>query len=296
MRKKLSVSLVASIALLAFACNQREDVTQFAPVEVYPQDSVLSSLPTKKAMVIVAHDDDMSAMTGTISKLNKEGWEIRAVSFPQTQERNEAHLKACQNILDAVTFFDLKQSQYRNDLDTNEYLYQAIPKEAFSKVFNYAPVEKELVEHVNEFQPSVIFTLDNEIGAYGHPEHVFLSQMVLDLTTSASIKPSYIYQNVYTDHMEATIMERLGRLMQEWGFPGNGWEVAKQSYKVNGMPEPSVQVNIADEAQAKMDYLKSYNESERKTIGLYIPAFEDYSAEEYFRIFDREFFRVIKVN
>jgi hypothetical protein len=45
-----------------------------------------------------------------------------------------------------------------------------------------------------------------------------------------------------------------------------------------------------------MEYLKSYNERERKTIGFYIPAFEEYSALEYFKVFDREFFNVIKIN
>lgn len=61
------------------------------------------------------------------------------------------------------------------------------------------------------------------------------------------------------------------------------------------MPEPTVQINITSEAQAKMNYLKSYNKRERKTMGFFIPAFEFYSAEEYFNIFDREFYRVIKL-
>jgi hypothetical protein len=45
-----------------------------------------------------------------------------------------------------------------------------------------------------------------------------------------------------------------------------------------------------------MGYLLSYNERERKTMGFYVPAFEDYSATEYFSVFNREFYRVIKTN
>jgi hypothetical protein len=83
--------------------------------------------------------------------------------------------------------------------------------------------------------------------------------------------------------------------MKSWGFPGDEWEVAKKIYMVEGMPEPTVQINITSEAQLKMDYLRSYNKREREVLGFFIPEFEEYTAEEYFTVFDREFFRVISV-
>ena len=84
--------------------------------------------------------------------------------------------------------------------------------------------------------------------------------------------------------------------MKKWGYAGDGWEHAKNTYTVSGMPEPDVQINILSEAEIKMNYLMSYEERERKTMGFYIPAFFEYEAEEYFKIFDREFFRIIKIN
>jgi LmbE family N-acetylglucosaminyl deacetylase len=280
--------------MMFFSC--REDVTKFAPTESFPNDSILPTISEKRAMVVIAHDDDMCGIAGTISKLKKQGWKLIVLSFPQTEERNTAHRIAGNAILDSVTFFSLKPSQYRNDLDKNDKLYQAIAKENFKHIFNQPIVESELIRRVKGFNPSVIFTLDNEIGAYGHPEHVFISQIILDLAQADSIRPDYIYQSVYTKHMTETIMKRHSEQMKEWGFPGNEWEYAKETYKVKGMPEPSVQINITSEAHAKMNFLKSYNERERKTLNFYIPAFEKYSAEDYFKIFDREFFRIIKVN
>lgn len=278
---------------MLFGCR-REEVAQYAPIENFPNDSVLQSITNKKAMIVLAHDDDMCAMTGTISALNKNGWEIRVISMPKGKSRNEAHQEACKNLLDSVMFFDITEDEFR--LDTVEIKYDAVPKEKFNDMFNRSLVKQKLMEQVNQFNPSVIFTLDNEMGGYGHPEHVFISQLVLDLAQADSLSTQYVYQSVYTDHMESTIMERHSKRMKSWGFPGDGWDKAKQAYKVQGMPEPSVQINIRDEAQAKMEYLKSYNERERKTIGFFVPAFEDYPAEEYFKIFDREFYRVIKIN
>ena len=97
--------------------------------------------------------------------------------------------------------------------------------------------------------------------------------------------------------MEQSIVgERHSARMKKWGYAGDGWEHAKRTYKVSGAPEPDVQINILSEAENKMNYLMSYEERERKTMGFYIPAFFEYEAEEYFKIFDREFFRVIKIN
>lgn len=289
------------LILYSSGCNlEREAITQFAPTskETYPTDSVLQNVQIKRAMIIIAHDDDMCAMSGTISKLNKEGWEIEVLSFHKNKERDNAHKLACRNILDTVNFFDLGYTQWRIDLDKRkeEELYLPIAKEKFTETFNYNLVEEELIKRTHNFNPSVIFTLDNEVGGYGHPEHVFISQIVLDLSKSKKLPVAYIYQSVYTSHMTESIMERHSKRMIEWGFDGDGWERAKETYKVKGMPEPTTQIDIKSEANEKMNFLNSYNERERKTIGFFIPAFEEYSADEYFKIFDREFFKVIKIN
>jgi len=287
--------ILMSILLLSILSScTREDVSQYAPTETFPDDTILQTIANKRAMIVIAHDDDMCAMSGTISDLNKNGWEIRGLSISKGESRDDAHRNACKNLLDSVTFFDFTESEFR--IDTAELKYEAVPIEKFDEMFNSSLVTQELVEKINDFQPSVIFSLDNEIGGYGHPEHVFISQLILDLAHAGSISVDYIYQSVYTDHMETTIMERQSRRMKSWGFPGDGWEKAKAAYEVDGMPEPSVQIDITAEAEAKMDYLKSYNKRERQVIAFYIPAFEDYTADEYFAIFDREFFRVIEVN
>lgn len=284
------------VQIILFSCNEKEDINQFAPIENYPNDSILQLVTNKRAMIVIAHDDDMCAMAGTISMLNKNDWEIAVVSFSKSSERNSAQIKACRNILDTVMFVDLKPEQYRNDLDTVDHPYYAIPKDKFSEVFNLSLVEAQYTRYINAFEPHVIFTLDNEIGGYGHPEHVMVSQMVMDLAREKKIFPAYIYQSVFTNHMENTIMARHAQRMKSWGFPGDEWENAKKIYNVSGMPEPTVQVVITNEAKPKMEYLRSYNKREREILDFFIPYFEDYNAEEYFSVFDREFFRIITMN
>jgi LmbE family N-acetylglucosaminyl deacetylase len=294
-RNRKLYALTALVMLTLCACNTREDISKYAPVEIYADDTLLQQIDDKRAMIVIAHDDDMCGMAGTISLLNQQGWEIAVVSFSQSPERNAAQILACRDILDTVMFVDLKPGQYRNDLDSVENAYYAIPPEKFEAVFNRALIEEEYIRCIRAFNPSVIFTLDNEMGGYGHPEHVFISQIVIDLAAQQRIAPAWIYQSVYTDHMEQTIMERHAARMKSWGFPGDEWDNAKAIYGVSGMPEPDVQINIRSQAGRKMDYLRSYNKREREILDFFIPFFEAYPAKEYFSVFDREFFRVIKV-
>lgn len=293
-RFSLFCAALTMAVMLLTSCKTREDVSGYAPTEVYTNDTLLKSLTNKRAMIVLAHDDDMCAMSGTIAMLNKQGWEIAVVSFSKTPERNAAQVEACRDILDTVLFINLSPAQIRNDKEDERRSYFAFPKDSFDVVFNRKIIEEEYLECIIPFNPEVIFTLDNEMGGYGHPEHVLISQMVLDLTAESRISPAYIYQSVYTNHMENSIMQRHSQRMKSWGFPGDEWEKAKKTYGVGGMPEPTVQVNITDEAETKMNYLRSYNKRERKTLGFFIPAFEDYRAKEYFTLFDREFFRVIE--
>lgn len=276
------------------SCSRREDVRQYAAIESYPDDTILQRIENRRAMIVIAHDDDMCAIAGTASLLNRNGWEIAVVSIARNPERDAAQVKACSRILDTVMFAQLTAKQIRNDNEAERESYYAFPRDSFEIVFNKGIIEEEYLKHINHFKPEVIFTLDNEIGGYGHPEHVLVSQMVIDLAAGGRITPSYIYQSVYTDHMENSIMQRHSERMKSWGFPGDEWDNAKKIYGVNGMPEPTVQINISGEAVPKMDYLRSYNKRERKTLGFFVPEFEKYDAAEYFSIFDREFFRIIK--
>ncbi len=296
MKKYNPFPILILLVVMIFSCKTREDVRQYAAIESYPNDTLLKSIENKKAMIVLAHDDDMCALAGTAALLNKNGWEIAVVSFTKTPERDAAQVKACKNILDKVMFVNLTQQQIRNDNEDQRKGYFAFAKDSFDIVFNKEIIEKEYEKIIKEFNPTIIFTLDNEMGGYGHPEHVLISQMVIDLSTQKRIAPQYIYQNVYTNHMENSIMERHSKRMKSWGFPGDEWQTAKKIYAVEGMPEPNVQIVITSQAQAKMDYLRSYNERERKTIGFFVPEFEEYTAQEYFTIFDREFFKIIKIN
>ncbi len=270
----------------------REDLQVFASTETFPDDTFLSSTSNKKALIIVAHDDDDCAMSGTIALLSTKGWEIKQLSL-------QRHIieKTGKNPADIICQGNeliLEDGKYRKGLDTMKTPYLPIPYSEIDGQFYTNTVAQALIQMVNSFGPSVVFTLDNVKGGYGHPEHIFVSQLVKNLFEEGQINVDKVYQSVYTDHMEEEIVDKwLKAKMEKWGYP-HASTIANELYGIKGMPEPTVQVSIVEVAKQKMNYLMAYDEDVRKNLNKFIPYYEEFDAETYFGIFDREFLRVIE--
>ena len=147
---KAQYFVFSGIILLAiFSACKREDVRPYAATEVFPEDVILQTIENKRAMIVIAHDDDMCVMSGTISALNQNGWEIRVVSISMGENRNSVHRNACKNLLDSVMFYDFSESEFR--IDTASIKYAAVPKNKFNEMYNRPLVVQEMVEIMSLF-------------------------------------------------------------------------------------------------------------------------------------------------
>lgn len=292
--KPIHLLLLTLFVLSLFACKEKiriEDLQKFVATESFPDDVFLDSLKNKRAFIIVAHDDDDCAMSGTIAKLTAEGWLIEQLSL-QSHILSKTGKNPAEIICQGNQLL-LPDGLYRIGLDTMKNPYLPIPYESIKVQFLTEKVSMAILQKVKEFKPSVIFTLDNIKGGYGHPEHIFISQLVKDLFEEGKIEIEKIYQSVYTDHMEIEIVDKwLAVRMKKWGYP-NASDLANEMYGISGMPEPTTQIDISEFAGTKMEYLLAYDEDVRKNLRKFIPYYEDFDAKIYFGLFDKEYFRVI---
>lgn len=291
-----SLVMLAAISLFILGCNRKpslEKLKTFSAVETYPEETWLGGVENKRALIIVAHDDDDCAMSGTIAGLSDKGWKIWQISLVATPLK-EGRVTHPATLICEGNELLMPGIPYRKGLDTMEFPYVPIPLDEMAEQFYTNEMVEAIVRKVEKFKPSVIFTLDHEMGGYGHPEHVYLGQIIIDLFQQGKLTGvERIYQSVYTDHMEHEILDVwLYNRMKKYDFP-NPYEIAKQVHGIEGMPEPNVQVTIEPYALEKMTYLREYHYKARKNLRKFIPYYEDFDAQEYFGIFDREFFRVI---
>lgn len=293
--KQLQSIIVILMVFNFLGCKEKvtkEDLKKFVATEIYPNDVFWDSVMNKKALIVVAHDDDDCAMSGTIAKLTAKRWIIKQLSLQshilEETGKNPADIICTGNEL------ILEDGFYRIGVDSMKSPYMPIPYVEIKEQFLTEKVSDALIRIVNDFKPSIIFTLDNEKGGYGHPDHIFISQLVKDLFEEGKIEIQRIYQSVYTDHMEREIVDNwLAERMKKWGYPHTS-DVANKMYGINGMPEPTVQVEISEVAETKMKYLLAYDEEVRKNLRKFIPYYEEFDAKTYFGIFNNEYFRVIE--
>ena len=81
MKKFRRFILIALIIFIIVIAGHIYYISTLAPSEKYPADTYLLSETDKKALIIVAHDDDMATSAGTITLLCKNGWQIREMCF-----------------------------------------------------------------------------------------------------------------------------------------------------------------------------------------------------------------------
>jgi N-acetylglucosamine malate deacetylase 2 len=291
--KKVGTAAVGLFAMVVVA--HLHYLSTLAATETYPEDAFLEKAKNKKALIVTAHDDDAFALAGTISKLIEEGWEIRQICFASQQgrKRDVAFEEiAKKQGLAGVDFLSVK---HRNDLDSNKTPFMPIAIKNFGLVFNTDLTYNTLAEKIDQFKPEVIFSLDDQIGGYGHPDHVFISRLVIDYCKKNQQKAGFsvkkIYQAVYPPSMAESI--NVKERLHNWSSV-NPYLAGKIVYKVDGMPVPSVEINIYDWAKAKKNYMSSFPPQDLKNIKKFAPAFHFYPALIYFRIFDKEYFRVIE--
>src|SRR5260221_116345 len=158
-----------------------------APTETYPDDIYLDSVNQKSALVIMAHDDDAISAAGTITRLCQAGWNIKELCFYNTvtgDKENERILQRQQDIMkvkeiEGLSDFTFVNLPFRNITNLQAPEYMPLSKEEFDRQYNKDTLLFYIHRFIESNKPSIIFTLDSNIGGYGNPDHIMVSRLVL---------------------------------------------------------------------------------------------------------------------
>lgn len=272
-------------------------LTTLAAQESYPEDSYFKTeTNNRSALIIVAHDDDMVGCAGTISMLCDEGWKISELCFYQQgglyfkkdSAKNPIRKKSLEQVgkiqgLQSVHPVDFN---FRNDMQT-EKSYMPMPYSRFNENYKTDSLTGYIADYINRFKPSVIFTLDNVMGGYGHPDHTMMSQLVLKYCKEHKNDPGFTVKKIYQPVFPPSLANRVMGKMPVYNE-------AKKVYQCDGPPLPDVQVNIYPYAKKKKECMKAYT-TEQNSLKKIWPYYNWYPSWIYFKIFDRDFYRILDV-
>jgi len=265
-----------------------------APTETYPDDTYLDSVTPKTAVIIVAHDDDAISAAGTITALCQAGWNIKQLCFYNTvsdQKESDRILQRQEDTrkvreIEGLSEFSYVNLPFRNIKNTSAPQYMPLSADEFTKQYNKDTLLHYIRRFIDDNKPTIIFSLDNNIGGYGNPDHIIVSRLVLEecvrRSADSSFPVQYIYQSVFTPSMAKNI---LGDMPV--------YKAALSAYGM-GMPLPDVQVNIESTGAKKKAVMEAYI-TEQNSIRQIWPYYNYYPAKVYFSLFNREFFKTIKL-
>lgn len=286
-------------------------------IHEYPEDEFLETAIDKNAIIIVAHDDDWYGCVGTIKNLCDNGWEVSAYCFyrePLTYKDSIRYSRRKEGLLKSKYLIGLEEFigiDYNFRFNPVEKPYSSIPYSEFEHVFKYDSIASFITKIIHQNKPSIIFTLDDSIGLYGNAEHVLISQIVLDICAKNNLEHEFavdrIYQSVLPPDMAEGIMVKYSNIHPFLNFKRLYWHLtnmssdteniyteAKNVYGCNGMPHPDIEINIREMSKYKKGFINCFP-TERKNFKRFIPFFNWYPCKIYYRIFDKEFYRVIEI-
>ena len=285
------------------------------PDETFPEDPYLDTIGNKRALIIVAHHDDSYGSMAAAKWLCTRGWDVRAFYFKATsflrdsvREANGiASTKRVMNLI-GLKEFTLIEQPLRRDSPVSDI---NVPYSEFAATFRIDTIENVIEDLISVHHPSVIFTMDDIIGLYGHSDHVFVSRAILDVCnrnrSNGSFPVQMIYQCVMPPSETEGIMDkylklhsfgtpwRIRKLIRDRGFSESIYTKAKKIYHCDGMPLPDIQFRIDTLSIYKRRFLESWAPSEKKNIRRFIPFCYLYPHWIYFKMFNYEYFRVIEI-
>ena len=293
--KKLIITLSVIILLIIsglfyFRSNiQDEDVPQM-------ESLIPDNLP-KKALAIFAHPDDEITIIGTMRMLKSQGVETSICYMT----RGEAGLNG--SIIDVAKIKELADTSLNKlkkalgqrrtkEVDHVASILQLNHHEMFdfpdsgTSTIPMDSLKKVMRLLIKKYHPSILFTLDDKVGLYGHPDHRNVSKAVMEVFEEekgkADFSPQKLYQVTLPKDMIAFALK-----MAE-GFRNNYPKDPKK-----GLPTADVCVNITPYGRFKRDCMLAHV-SQRPTFDDMQPGFATLPPWLYFRIFDREYFHIIK--
>lgn len=293
--KKIIITFLILIAIIISALwyfkSQIQDNT-------IPQTETLipENLP-KKALAIFAHPDDEITIIGTMRMLKQQGVETSICYMT----RGEAGLNG--SIIDVSKIKELadtslnklkKQLGQRRTkevdnvakiLELNHHEMFDFPDSGTSNV-PMDSLKKVVRALIKKYRPSILFTLDDKVGLYGHPDHRNVSRAVLEVFQEDKGKANFTPQKIY----QVTLPKQMIAFALKMA---DGFRKNYPKDPAKGLPEANICVNISAFGTYKRNAMLAHA-SQRPTFDDMQPGFATIPPSIYFRVFDREYFHVIQ--
>lgn len=236
----------------------------------------------KSALFLFPHADDEITCAGTINQLKNDGWIVNLITFTTGSSEKDKTFrkeewKECMKILkiDRYELFDLLNNTWQNVLANNISFWND----------HLDSVENIIYQKIIEYKPSILFTYDTILGAYGHPEHRLSALAAFHVFKKFKDDPSFPVTKIF----QVTIPEKLELLLLS---EKESYKNAKKHTGNQSLPEPNIAFDIINNWPAKQEAAKVYKSQFNVLNNFYMIAPKN-ETDEHYSTFCREYFFMI---
>ena len=227
----------------------------------------------EKVLVIFAHQDDELLVAGTLAGLDAAGVETMLITLTNgdgsahpgqsTEDRIAERAANLNDLADVVGVDRVEQGFFSEGvfMDSDDEIQQVI------------------LEKINDYQPDTIITWDTVKGLYGHPHHIKVGELVVEVCQENGENTEFPVDAVYGSTVSVWLREILKQVspMYQKGY-----------YEVNDEEsiEPEFSLDTSDFGDSRRDAFAVY--SAEKAVQSLNPLSGSPILEDF--VIDREYF------
>ncbi|MEM1368888.1 MAG: PIG-L family deacetylase [Cyanobacteria bacterium P01_H01_bin.15] len=232
----------------------------------------------RRALLIFPHPDDEIIAAGTVRSLVEQGAQVSLLCLTEGDQGDTGGL------VDAKDLGSTRRAELAcsaqilgiDQLDIFQY-----PDHGLAEID--ADELKDLIwRKIEQYQPELVFTYDDAIGLYGHPDHILTSRYVLEVVHTHCKHPNFSVKHLYF----ATLPQGMIRAALSIS------EMFRECYPANpaaGLPTPTLAVRVTRFGSFKKQAMLAHR-TQWRTFDEIQPLCQLLPPALYYRIFDREYF------
>jgi N-acetylglucosamine malate deacetylase 2 len=234
----------------------------------------------KKVLFVYAHQDDELLIAGTAAGLNANGVEAAILTLTNGDGANSDRERAGQTVEQLIAQRRSELAGSSRALGIDE-VHQGFFSDAGFMEVPDASVKKVILQLINEFQPDTIITWDTEKGLYGHPHHVRVARLAIEICKEYAGNKAFPVKAVYGNTLSVWLREILKRSSPI--FQRRYYEISP-----NESIEPEFSLATKEFSESRKQAFAVYEETRGPVLSLNPLAGQPAWLQNF--VFDREYF------
>lgn len=228
-----------------------------------------------KIMYVFAHPDDEVLMSGTIAVLKKKfNVQVKALYLTHGEDGPTGGIVEKPQLKAERT---KELAQVKMVLGIEEMVIKEYPDRYLNTV-DITELAKVIEQEANSFQPKYIFTTDDQIGLYGHSDHIIAGK-----ATKLALKNIQSVEGLLT----LTLPKNMIKLAMKMS------KTFKERFdSKHSLPEPNLYINIYTQRMKRFNTTKCHK-TQHQSMNDLQPYYNKIPPYIYYSIFNKEYFEFI---